>query len=204
MAAFHWARRDLVLLRDILRLGTATSALLRNRGTGGPGILSGLVSRKQILQHGPDTSVTWVPVVRLGIGQPDPARAAKPLAADITQRRQRQLKHEGIPQRGLKVEQVTIEQVPIIAGPVRRVRLAPATHAGEEQLLEPHLRARSELIEAPCALASQRCRHLGGDQNPFANFLKLNIKLKPRALRHPHQARAEFGWRGDHALLAAR
>jgi hypothetical protein len=27
-AAFHWARRDLVLLRDIFRLGTATSALL--------------------------------------------------------------------------------------------------------------------------------------------------------------------------------
>jgi len=26
--AFHWARRDLVLLRDIFRLGTATSVLL--------------------------------------------------------------------------------------------------------------------------------------------------------------------------------
>jgi hypothetical protein len=28
----HWARRDLVLLRDVLRFGTATSALLSIRG----------------------------------------------------------------------------------------------------------------------------------------------------------------------------
>src|SRR5262249_5318369 len=33
---FHWARRDLVLLRDILRLGTATSALLPSIRHGRP------------------------------------------------------------------------------------------------------------------------------------------------------------------------
>jgi len=35
--AFHWDRRDLVLLRDILRLGTATSALLPSSRSGRPG-----------------------------------------------------------------------------------------------------------------------------------------------------------------------
>ncbi len=35
--AFHCARRDLVLLRDILRLGTATSTLLTFPRPGGPG-----------------------------------------------------------------------------------------------------------------------------------------------------------------------
>jgi len=66
MVVFQLARRDLVLLRDILRLGTATSVLLR----------TGLIGRKQILQYGPDTAVVRVPVVRFGIRQPDPACAA--------------------------------------------------------------------------------------------------------------------------------
>src|SRR5215470_8217166 len=58
-AVFHWARRERVLLRDILRLGTATSALLsvfysvRNiklakRAPAGIGILTVPVERARV------------------------------------------------------------------------------------------------------------------------------------------------------------
>ncbi len=77
-AAFHLARRDLVLLRDILRLGTATSALLRTGGIVRPGqsgvldlrpwlLLAALIT-EQVFQHGPDAPVTAVAVAGLSIG----------------------------------------------------------------------------------------------------------------------------------------
>src|SRR5580704_18193923 len=72
--AFHCARRDLVLLRDILRLGTATSVLL---------CLSrrGIWLRLKVFQCRPHRAVLLMPVARLGVSQPDPALYAQALAA---------------------------------------------------------------------------------------------------------------------------
>src|SRR5580704_15641057 len=120
--AFHWARRDLVLLRDILRLGTATSVLLCLSRLGiGPVTSLGrpgcriryfflrlgavrLPGRKA-LQRGPHGAALLVLVTWLSIGQPDPALRAQSLAAVLAQRRERQLQHNRVPQRRLQVQQ---------------------------------------------------------------------------------------------------
>lgn len=59
--AFHCARRDLVLLRDILRLGTATSVLLclSRRGV--------WPLRLKVLQRRPHRAALLMPVARLRV-----------------------------------------------------------------------------------------------------------------------------------------
>src|ERR1700753_4461768 len=76
---FHCERRERVLLRDILRLGTATSALLSISGAGlAAGLVSGIksVELTQCLPLGEDRVV--VLVSRPGVGPPHPAVGAPP------------------------------------------------------------------------------------------------------------------------------
>src|SRR5215472_19219550 len=111
---FHWARRDLVLLRDIFRLGTATSVLLSLSRHGirprcGYFILAPTAAWlpaiwpicPKVLQRGPHSAALLMSVSGLGIGQPDAALDAQPLAPLLAQGRERQLEHDRVAQRGL-------------------------------------------------------------------------------------------------------
>ena len=76
--AFHWARRERVLLRDILRLGTATSALLS--------IFYSVRNIKLAKQTPPGIYVLTVPVKRACFGELHAAFDAKPRAVFPAQR----------------------------------------------------------------------------------------------------------------------
>jgi hypothetical protein len=146
---FHCARRDLVLLRDIFRLGTATSVLLslsrhgiRPRCryfilalTAGWLLAIWLVGPK-VLQRGPHSPTLLMPVSGLGIGQPDATLDAQALAPLLAQGRERQLEHDRVAQRPLQVQQTAAVQ-PVA---VLRVRSLGLRDLGSpyEQLLESH------------------------------------------------------------------
>src|SRR5215470_5937009 len=85
-AAFHCARRDLVLLRDIFRFGTATSLLLRTA---------------EVLQRRPHRAAPLVTVAWLGVGKAHAALHTQPLTAVLAAWRERQLKHDRVTQRRL-------------------------------------------------------------------------------------------------------
>ena len=77
-ADFHCERRERVLLRDILRLGTATSALLSVSGAIMAAGLVFLVKSIELTQRPPlGENRVLVPVPGPGVRQPDPARDAQ-------------------------------------------------------------------------------------------------------------------------------
>jgi hypothetical protein len=77
-ADFHCERRERVLLRDILRLGTATSALLSVSGAIMAAGLVFLVKSIELTQRLPlGENRVLVPVPGPGVGEPDPARDAQ-------------------------------------------------------------------------------------------------------------------------------
>lgn len=75
---FHCERRERVLLRDILRLGTATSALLS--------IFYSVWNIKLAKRTPPGVRVLTVPVARARFGEPDTAFGAQPGAVFPAQR----------------------------------------------------------------------------------------------------------------------
>jgi hypothetical protein len=124
--AFHCARRDLVLLRDILRFGTATSLLLqlirhgvrpvcRHNRPGSPvryflfgRTAARLVAvrpfRPKVLQRRPRRAALLMAVAWLSVRQPNAALDAEALATVLAQRRERKLEHNSVAHRGLQVE----------------------------------------------------------------------------------------------------
>ena len=104
--AFHWARRDLVLLRDILRLGTATSTLLvcvRN------GRAVRFCLRHPLLQHRPPgIDGSGMPVFRACLGEQHPALGTQARAIRAAQRREREREHQRITEHRLEIEQVAM------------------------------------------------------------------------------------------------
>ena len=93
---------------------------------------SGLAVREQVPQHCPDAAVIGVPVLWLGVGEPDAARSAQACAIRRAERRKGQLEHQRVPKGGLKVEQVSIQKIPVIVRVARARRrttpgIAPST-----------------------------------------------------------------------------
>jgi len=221
---FHCARRDLVLLRDIFRLGTATSVLLclarrgvrpvRRHGRSrcriryfflvrtAVWLVAIRLVRPKVLQRRPHRAALLMPVAGLGVGEPDPAFHAQALAVVLAQRRERQLQHEGVSQGRLEVQQtagikpIAIRAVRVIAW----LRIASQL----EQLLEPHLRRRGERLQAPRALASQRCAHGGRHQHALGHALKLDIQLKIDTSRDPDQLNRHVVRRRDYTCQGTR
>jgi hypothetical protein len=86
--AFHFARRDLVLLRDILRLGTATSVLLTYPRYGRT---VRTVLHRDLPQSCPPGVQVWAVVVAgASLGKPHTAFGAQPGAVFLAPRRERQ------------------------------------------------------------------------------------------------------------------
>ena len=75
---FHCARRERVLLRDIRRFGTATSALLS--------VFYSIRNVKLAKRTPAGIHVRTVPVFRARIGEPDTALGAQPRAVFLAQR----------------------------------------------------------------------------------------------------------------------
>jgi hypothetical protein len=76
---FQFERRDRVLLRDILRLGTATSALLSVDGAGAPVLMVVVALPAQLLQgRPPRVGRRIVPVAGTRVGERHAALGAQP------------------------------------------------------------------------------------------------------------------------------
>src|SRR5580693_8246398 len=167
---FHWARRDLVLLRDILRFGTATSALL------------------SCLRHG-GTVRRWFCGARVGVGmsssrvrKPRSAFGAQTRAILGAQRRERQLEHQRVAQGRLEVEQVPVQKIP--------VSVLVARVMGE-QLGELYLCRRSEQIQTTRALPHQRRPHRCGHHHAVGDPLEPDIQLEIGTLGNADQLDAK-------------
>src|SRR3954454_25187305 len=87
---FHWLRRERVLLRDMRRFGTATSALLRSAKFG---------------QGRPPGVGLFVRVTRFDVVEAGSAAGAEATAVVVAQRGERDLEDERVPQGGFEVEQ---------------------------------------------------------------------------------------------------
>ena len=92
--AFHFARLDLVLLRDILRLGTATSVLLTYLRHGGT--VRSCLHRDLPQSCPPGVQGRAVVMFRARLGKPHAAFDAQPGAVFLASRRERQRENQGI------------------------------------------------------------------------------------------------------------
>jgi hypothetical protein len=146
--AFHFARLDLVLLRDILRLGTATSVLLTYLRHGGT-VRSCL--HRDLPQSCPPGVEGWA-VVMSGarLSKPHATLDAQPGAVFLASRRERQREDQGISEDRLKIEQIPVQRVPVLA-------TIPAVLLITEQFLAPDCHCLGHGLEAPRALACHRC-----------------------------------------------
>ena len=91
-----------MLLRDIFRLGTATSALLS--------VFYSVFEIKFCERTPAGVHSVAVPVVGPGFCQLGAAFHAQPSAVFTTQGRQRQREHHRVTERGLQVEEVAVEE----------------------------------------------------------------------------------------------
>ena len=92
--AFHFARLDLVLLRDILRLGTATSVLLTYLRHGGT--VRSCLHRDLPQSCPPGVQGRAVVMFRARLGKPYAAFDTQPGAVFLAPRRERQRENQGI------------------------------------------------------------------------------------------------------------
>lgn len=110
-AVFHCARRDLVLLRDILRFGTATSALLSfvRVVPAGPGRGVGCVKQPQRRPSGVGAITVAVPGA--DVREAHTALHAQAGTIARAERREREREHDRIAAHRLEIEQVSVEVV---------------------------------------------------------------------------------------------
>jgi hypothetical protein len=110
--AFHCARLDLVLLRDIRLLGTATTILLTC-------LRHGRTARSRVCLELPQNSPagingTVMPVVRSRLGKPRATVNAQAGAVVLALGREWEREHQGVSESRLKVEQVPVQRVPVL------------------------------------------------------------------------------------------
>ena len=164
---FHCARRDLVLLRDILRLGTATSTLLTYLRRRPAGLLS---LRHRLPQPRPSgVNGTLMPVFRARLGEQRPALGAQTGAVLAAQWRERQREHQGITEHRLEIEQVSVQSVPVL------VRI-PGALLITEQLLAADLDRLRHWFQAPGALTSDRCHRRHGGEHALGHRLQRDVQ----------------------------
>ena len=99
-----------MLLRDILRLGTATSGLLTYPRYGRT---VRTVLHRDLTQGCPPGVQVWAVVVAgASLGKPHTAFGAQPGAVFLAPRRERQRGNQGISQGLLEIEQVPVREYP--------------------------------------------------------------------------------------------
>ena len=174
--AFHFARRDLVLLRDILRLGTATSVLLTYPRYGRA---VRIVLHRDLTQSRPPGVQAWAVVVTgARLGKPRAAFGAQPGAVFLASRSERQRENQGISQGRLKIEQVPVQRVPARTG-------IPTVLLITEQLLTPDTKGLRHRVQTARALPGYRRGNRGGDEHALADRLQPDLEVQLGALRNP-------------------
>jgi len=128
--AFQFARRDLVLLRDILRLGTATSVLLTYLRNGRA--VRAWLHRDLTQSRPPGVQGRAMVVAGARLGKPHTTFGAQPGAVFLAPRRERQRENQGISEDRLEIEQVPVQSVPVLAA-------IPAVLLITKQFLAPDL-----------------------------------------------------------------
>ena len=195
VAAFHCARRDLVLLRDILRLGTATSVLLTYPRYGRT---VRTVLHRELTQSCPPGVQVWAVVVaRAGLGKPHTAFGAQPGAVFLAPRRERQRENQGIAEDRLEIEQVPVQRVPVLTG-------NPAVLLITEQFLTSDPECLGYRLEASCALAGHRRGDRGGGEHALGDELQPDLEVQFGALRNPGHTGVEIRGSGHGAGFDAR
>jgi len=158
--AFHFARRERVLLRDILRLGTATSVLLTYLRHGGT--VRSCLDRDLPQSCPPGVQSRAVVMSGARLGKPHAAFGAQPGAVFLASRRERQREHQGISEGWLKIEQVPVQRVPVLA-------TVPAVLLITKQLLALDRDRLGDGFEAPRALTRHRCSRAGRDEHALGH-----------------------------------
>jgi hypothetical protein len=181
--AFHFARRDLVLLRDILRLGTATSVLLTYPRYGRT---VRTVLHRDLTQSCPPRVQVWAVVVAgASLGKPHTAFGAQPGAVFLAPRRERQRENQGISQGRLEIEHVPVQRVPAVI-------VIPAVLLITEQFLAPGLKCLGHRLQAARALPGYRRGGRGGDEHALGDGLQPDLKVQFGALRNPGHTGVEI------------
>jgi hypothetical protein len=181
--AFHFARRDLVLLRDILRLGTATSVLLTYPRYGRT---VRTVLHRDLTQSCPPRVQVWAVVVAgASLGKPHTAFGAQPGAVFLAPRRERQRENQGISQGRLEIEQVPVQRVPALI-------VIPAVLLVTEKFLTPDLKRLGHWLQAARALPGYRRGDRGGDEHALGDRRQPDLKVQFGALRNPGHAGVEI------------
>jgi hypothetical protein len=174
--AFHFARRDLVLLRDILRLGTATSVLLTY-------LRHGRTVRSCLHRDLPQSCPPGVQdraMVMSGarLGKPHATFDAQPGAVFLASRRERQREYQGISQDRLKIEQVPVQRVPVLV-------TVPVLLLITEQFLALDCDRLGNGLKAPGALARHRRGCADRGEHTLGDRLKADLQVQVSALRNP-------------------
>lgn len=192
--AFHCARRDLVLLRDILRLGTATSVLLTCPRYGRA---VRTVLHCDLAQSCPPGVQVWAVVVAgVRLGKPHTAFGAQPGAVVLASRRERQRENQSISQDRLKIEQVPVQRVPALTG-------IPTVLLVTEQLLTPDTKGLGHRLQAARALPGYRRGDRGGGEHALGDRLQPDLDVQFGALRNPGHAGVQMRRSGHGPGLGA-
>jgi len=177
-AVFHWARRERVLLRDIFRLGTATSALLS--------VFYSVITIKLAERAPPGIQVLAVSVVRARLGEPDAAFDAETGTVVPAQRGKRQREYHCVTEGRLQVETIAVEEtfldIIVVHTRLRQVAI---------QLLDAGFRLGSQRIQAPRAFACQRGNRRAGDEHPLGDCLEPQVKGHFGARTHLDKPRSD-------------
>jgi len=193
--AFHFARRDLVLLRDILRLGTATSVLLTCPRYGRT---VRTVLHRDLTQSCPPGVQVWAVVVAgASLGKPHTAFGAQPGAVFLAPRRERQRGNQGISQGRLKIEQVPVQRVPALT-------CLSVVLLITEQFLTPDPKRLGHRLQAARALPGYRRGDSGSDEHALGDRLQPDLEVQFGAWRNPGHTGVEIRGSGHDPFFGAR
>jgi hypothetical protein len=169
-----------VLLRDILRLGTATSVLLTCPRYGRAvrtvtcpryGRAVRTVLHRELAQSCPPGVQVWAVVVAgARLGKPHTAFGAQPGAVFLASRSERQRENQCISQGRLKIEQVPVQRVPALTG-------IPTVLLITEQLLTPDANGLGHRVQTARALPGYRRGNRGGDEHALGDRLQPDLEV---------------------------
>jgi hypothetical protein len=105
---------------------------------------------------------------RANLGEQRPALGAQARAVLAAKWREREREHQGITEHRLKVEQVSIQRVPVLIHVTGTLLIT-------EQLPAPDLNCLHHRFQAPGALAGDRRHRRHGDQHALGHRLQRGV-----------------------------